>query len=448
MCIDPVPELPFHSIWQLLSENVKIRPDRAAIIGMDMDRDEERVLTYQDLSDHAVRCANYLVDRHGIKPGTHFSFAYGNRAEVLLFYLAGALIGASSVPLDSRRDVAERMAYKLGLTESSVLITHPRGPDQESWGQTIQHLRKRPIRTSIVEFGDRRSLLDEIAGYGSTPRFPTVQNLDSVMLTLFTSGTTADPKGVELTSSNLLFDAFAVQKWLGISSEDRFAAILPLHHINSITFSLSVLQAGGTLILLSEPPRDRFWEFMVKYQITITSVVQKMAYRLLDTRHRFEPYRKHIVLSRIQIGSDTVDPDAARRFIAEFKIPLYQGYGLTEISMRATGVPMDLPWDEYSSLVGRNSIGSPLAGVDVCIMRENGGTASQGEKGEICVRGPIVMKGYLKDSESTARAIRDGWFHTGDIRSVIRVKTGERMFGLLSPSNRVSNRSTVKKHWN
>jgi fatty-acyl-CoA synthase len=154
---------------------------------------------------------------------------------------------------------------------------------------------------------------------------------------------------------------------------------------------------------------------MAKYQVTITSIVQKLAYQLLETREHFVPVRDKVVLSRIQIGSDVVDPGAAEQFIEQYHVPLHQGYGLTEIALRATGVPMGLPWEDYLSLVRSNTIGVPLAGVKVGILKENGQEAKQGERGEICIRGPTVMKGYLKNAQATAKAFEGGWFHTGDV---------------------------------
>jgi acyl-CoA synthetase (AMP-forming)/AMP-acid ligase II len=411
---DP-PEIPVRSVWQMLSDHAQNRPNKPAIMGVDIAAGDEQVLPYQDLLSAVVQCANYLYSQHNVQEHTSFSFAYDNRAEVLVLSLAGALLGASSVPLDTRRDVVERMEYKLGLTEARVFITHPRGSHQEAWALKVKQLKGRTPGARVVEFTRWRSLFKEIANEASVPRFPVVQDRDHVHVTLFTSGTTAEPKGAQLTSANLLFNASAIQRWLGIDHKDRFAAILPLHHINSTTFSLATLLSGGTLVLFSEPPRERFWELMAKYQVTMTSIVQKIAYQLLETRAHFEPLREQVVLSRIQIGSDVVDPTAAEQFVEQYNIPLHQGYGLTEIALRATGVPMGLSREDYISLVRRNTIGVPLAGVNVCIVKEDGTEAEPGEKGEICIRGPIVMKGYLRNPRATAEAFEGGWFHTGDI---------------------------------
>jgi acyl-CoA synthetase (AMP-forming)/AMP-acid ligase II len=412
---DPLPDLPVSSIWQMLLGHRQGRPTKTALVGLDVATGEEQVFSYQDLVSAIVRCANYLFAEYGVRAQGSFGFAYDNRAEVLVLGLAGALLGAASVPLDTRRDVVDRIEYKLRLAHSRVLFTHPCGSHRESWWRKVQQFRDRVPDVQVVRFGGGRSLLDEIARYPSEPQFPVAEGLDHVHVTLFTSGTTADPKGAQLTSANLLYNALAIRRWLRITDRDRFAVLLPLHHVNSTTFSLATLLAGGTLVVLSEPPREQFWELMAKYQVTITSLVQKIVYQLLETQDRFEPVRGQVALSRVQIGSDVVDPQAAEAFIDRFGVPLHQGYGLTEIALRATGVPMGLPRADYLSLVRRNSIGAPLAGVNVSILDEDGQQAGPGEKGEICVRGPTVMRGYLRNPEATARAFQGGWFHTGDL---------------------------------
>ena len=411
------PKTPVDSIWQMLTDHVERQLDKDAIITVDVATGNKLVLSRRELRDAVIQCANYLHTQFGVQENTHFGFTYDNRAEVLILSLAGALLGAASAPLDARRDVVDRMKYKLELTESHVLITHPRGSYKDAWQTKVKQFQEMVPSIPVIEFNDGRSLIDEIAAYDSVPKFRLVETNDHVHVTLFTSGTTADPKGAQLTSANLLFNAQAIKKWLRITDTDRFAAILPLHHINSTTFSLATLLAGGTLVLISEPPKKRFWEIMAANRVTITSIVQRILYELLELQKEFEEVRNDLVLSRIQIGSDVVNPDSALRFIEQYGIPLHQGYGLTEIALRATGVPMDLARDDYLELVRRNTIGMALENVNVAILNEDGHEVEPGEGniGEICIRGPIVMQGYLKNAEATAAVLEGGWFHSGDM---------------------------------
>jgi acyl-CoA synthetase (AMP-forming)/AMP-acid ligase II len=407
------PRPPVASLWQLLSDHATHQPDKPAVMAVDVLTGAVHTLTYAQLRDAVVRCANELHDRYGVRAGGCFGFAYDNRIDVLALELAGGLLGASSVPLDARRDVAERMQYKLGLSGASVMFTQPAGSGEAPWREKVAGLRARLPDLPLVAFEHGSSLLDEIAERAATPAFAPVDDLEHVLITLFTSGTTADPKGVQLTAANLLYNAHGVRRWLRIGRDDRFGAILPLHHINSTVFALATLLAGGTLVLFSEPPKDQFWPLVARHRVTLTSIVQKMLYELLDLP--FEAPRD-LALSRIQIGSDVVDPVAAEHFVEHTGIPLYQGYGLTETAFRVSGMPMDLPWEDYLTLVRRNTIGAALENVEIAIRPLNGaGEAGPGEQGEIVVRGPIVMQGYLKNPGATAEALADGWLHTREL---------------------------------
>jgi acyl-CoA synthetase (AMP-forming)/AMP-acid ligase II len=195
------------SLWQLLSDHAAHQPDKPAVTSVDVLTGAVHTLNYAQLRDAVVRCANELYERHGVRAGSYFAFAYDNRIEVLVLELAGGLLGATAVPLDARRDVVERMQYKLGLTGASVMFTHPAGSGEAPWREKVAGLRARLPTLPLVAFEHGSSLLDEIAGRDAAPAFEPVRDLERVLITLFTSGTTADPKGVQLTAANLLHNA-------------------------------------------------------------------------------------------------------------------------------------------------------------------------------------------------------------------------------------------------
>ncbi len=410
-----VPALPFGSIWELLQGQAGARAGRPAIETVDLATGERTTIAYNELPTAVARCANYLQQQHGVSAGDHFGFIFDNRAEVLLLSLSAAILGATCVPLDARRDVVERMVYKMRVTEAKALLTHPRGSDARAWRAKLARLRTEAPGLRVDEFDERRSLVDAIADRPAAPRFAIASDLSRVQVTLFTSGTTADPKGAQLTGHNLLLNAQGIGRWLHIGPEDRFGAILPLHHINSTVFSLATLLAGGSLVLLSEPPRDAFWDVMADEAITLTSIVQKMLSRILELSDRHSACRQRLRLSRIQIGSDFVDAHDAQAFVEATGIPLQQGYGLTEVAFRATGVPYGLPDDIYRLLVRKNAIGRAIDGSELCVMGPNGEPLGSGDIGELCMRGPMVMAGYLGNPAATEAAFAGGWFHSGDL---------------------------------
>ena len=248
-------------------------------------------------------------------------------------------------------------------------------------------------------------------------------------LILFTSGTTAKPKGARLTLENLMVNAQGIVEWLRMTHEDRFLVQLPLHHINSTTFCLATLLAGGRIVL---PPRyssSHFWEIAAATGATITSVVQTIIFDQLSQKNAFEKIKGTLKLNRIQIGSAPVVASAVQEFIKAFSIPMYQGYGQTETALRVTGVPMDLPPVEYDKLVAENSIGTPMSWADVQIADNAGRILGEGEEGEIIVKGAAVMSGYVGGET----AFRDRWFLTGDIGHYTTI-SGQRFFFLKGRS--------------
>jgi len=255
---------------------------------------------------------------------------------------------------------------------------------------------------------------------------------DGEALILFTSGTTARPKGARLTLDNLLVNARDIAAWLRMVPEDRFLVQLPLHHINSTTFCLAALLAGGSIAL---PPRysaSHFWEIAAATEATITSLVQTIVFDQLIRTAEFEAVKSSLKLTRIQIGSAPVVASAVQEFMRAFSIPLYQGYGQTETALRVTGVPMDLPADVYETMVAENSIGAPMPWAEVEIADAKGNVLGEGGEGELVVRGPAVMRGYVGNEE----AFRDGWFLTGDIGYWKRIE-GRRFFFLKGRSKEI-----------
>ena len=248
-------------------------------------------------------------------------------------------------------------------------------------------------------------------------------------LILFTSGTTARPKGARLSLDNLIVNARAIAQWLRITPKDRFLVQLPLHHINSTTFCLATLLAGGCMVL---PPRysgSRFWDIAANTGATITSVVQTIIFDQLNQKDAFNTVKDKLKLSRIQIGSAPVVASAAQEFMKTFSIPLYQGYGQTETALRVTGVPMDLDKDEFETLAAGNSIGTPMPWADVQIADNAGTILGEGKEGELIVKGAAVMQGYVGGEP----AFRDGYFLTGDT-GYYKTFSGRRFFFLKGRS--------------
>jgi long-chain acyl-CoA synthetase len=198
--------------------------------------------------------------------------------------------------------------------------------------------------------------------------------------------------------------------------------VLPLHHVNSTVFSLTMIMHGGTLILNSRYSLHQFWPVITDEKVTATSIVPTIMHDL--NGHDTVPGNSDLQhLRKVMIGSAPVPSGAACRFVEKFGIPLVQGYGTTEVSLRVSGVPPNLDSATYQHLLQENSIGRELANCNLAI----DGDPKEGELGEILVRGPVVADGYLNQEEATQEAFTPEWFRTGDI-GCWREIAGERYY--------------------
>ncbi len=227
---------------------------------------------------------------------------------------------------------------------------------------------------------------------------------------LFTSGTTGRPKGAALTWENLLWSAIASAFRLGTLPADRWLLTLPLYHIGglSILFRSALY---GSAVVLPVFPEDRFdqealWERLHADRVTLVSLVPTMLYRLLQAHPAAEEWPASLRL--ILLGGAAAPPETLRAAL-EARLPVAVTYGLSEAASQvATASP---------ALTRRKpgTAGKPLAWTEVRIADEAERSLPPGEVGEILVRGRSVMRAYAGERQATARALRGGWLHTGDL---------------------------------
>ncbi|MCH7640826.1 acyl--CoA ligase, partial [Patescibacteria group bacterium] len=403
---------PFKSFVQFLSEKAQRYKDKPAIIYEDFRLKKTIVISYEDFDTYTKILAQNLFLKMNLKSGASISFSLTNSPEIIFLNYAAWSTGLVSVPLDPRRDTIERKIFKLKLTKTKLLITH----DDPQSKKDNKKIKKSVKGIKIIEISDFNAFKEKLI-VGKTPiEKGRNSNLSKDCLVLFTSGTTANPKGVRLSLTNLFANAESVADWLEFNRRDRFYIFLPLHHINATTFVNATFLAGGTLVLSSRYSKSRFWETMAKHSATGTSIVPTIAYDLLSEGGSFKKYRKKLNSVRsIQIGSAPVQPLIVEEFMKRYKIPLYQGYGQTETSLRSTGVPVALSARKFKRIRKLNSIGCELKNTNVTVLNEKGKPAKEDEIGEICVRGPCVMKGYLEDPVATKEVFEHNWLHSGDL---------------------------------
>jgi long-chain acyl-CoA synthetase len=386
----------FGSIAELLDHHARKFGKKEAIVEVNVDSGEKRVISYSELEELAKKTASFLAEK-GVQKGDRIAFAFENTATILLLEFAAGLLGASSVPIDVKRDTPERRKFKLEDSNAKLFFE-----DEE---EVLQKLQDFSLQSSVIFSG---SIQDEY-------------------LLLYTSGTTANPKGVSLKLRSVMANAQGIAEWQQLGKEDRFQIVLPLHHINSTTMSFATLLAGGTVILNSRYSASKFWEVASKYKSTLCSIVPTILHDLLVRKEEFLTKKQPLYFKRILVGSAPVLPDETLKFMDAFDMDVVQGYGQTETALRVTGVPVDLPKNVYRELTRKNSIGKELAYCNVTVLREDGSEAVEKEEGEICIRGPVLGDGYVRNEKETKKAFSGGWFHAEDL-GYYEVIGGEKYF--------------------
>lgn len=407
------PSLPFASLAELLEQHAHAFSDKEALVFLDVDSDTKQTITYHELFTTLKKLSHLLTAKYQMKKGDAIALHLGNSPFLLYFHLAAWINGFITVPLDLKRDTLERKLYKINTTQAKLIVGS--GDPEE------RALQERLPDLSLL-------LEKELTSYSVELELPQT-SLKEIALVLFTSGTTAHPKGVTLTAENILLNADGIADWLQITQRDRFFIVLPLHHINSTTMSMATFLKGGTIVLATRYSRTKFFKLMAENACTLSSIVPTICLDLLSEMDQFQLYKNQLSqVSRIQIGSAPVMQPDVKAFIAAYQIPLVQGYGSTETSLRVSGVkPWGIGNPLYEELVEINTIGSEQKWNNLTVLSPEDSELPEGEEGEICIRGPILTSGYLKDAESTKKAFMRGWFHSGDI-GYWRMVGGEKQY--------------------
>ncbi|HDO21502.1 MAG TPA: alpha/beta fold hydrolase, partial [Nitrospirae bacterium] len=250
-------------------------------------------------------------------------------------------------------------------------------------------------RIDSVNFFDRAELAK-----------PAVASADGVAVIIYTSGTTDNPKGVMLTHDNLFSN---VTSWLEIikqDSQDTMLIGLPIFHIFGLTLTLlTTFYTGGRCVIMSRFTPEGAIELIQRYKATIFPGVPTMFAQILNLQD--VDVSKLISLRFCISGGATMPDEILNAFQKRFKVPILEGYGLTEAS------PLVAINPHGEQKIG--SVGLPVPGIEVKVIDDNKVEVKAGKVGEIVVRGKNIMKGYYKMPDITGKAVQDGWLYTGDL---------------------------------
>jgi len=382
------------NLGTILAASAAERPSHPAL------RMGERVLTYAQL-DRAARAVAAGLQARGVQPGDAVALLIPNVPEFTIAYFGALYAGCAIVPINVLA-AAPEVTYFLEDSEARLLIAHP--------------VFAEPARRGAADAG--RPLL--LAGGG--PGDDTLESLqetdpvgglhataaDATAVILYTSGTTGKPKGAELTHSNLFVNcAFVVPRLVPPSPDQVALATLPLFHsFGQTCIQNATIAQGGTFTLLPRFDAKSAFEILERDRVTIFAGVPTMYFALLH----HEPEREYNLssLRYCLTGGAPMPVEVLSAFERRFGVPVLEGFGLSETSPIASFNMADKPRKP-------GSIGYPAWGVEMAILDDNDGELADGERGEIAIRGHNVMKGYWKRPDASKEALRNGWFHSGDI---------------------------------
>jgi len=403
--------------------------------------------TYGELEDRAGRIGAWLLEQ-GVATGDRVAILADNDAWWIAAYLGALRIGAVAVPLDTAYKGAQ-VATVLDNSRARVLVTTPRYLD------AARDALRRAATTGVtlVLLSGAADAAVDVRAFDVPRAIPPVADAadDAMAVMLYTSGTTADPKGVVLTHGNLDAERAAAFAVVQVTDTDAILGVLPLFHaLAQMANLLLPLAVGARVVFLETISSTSLVAALGSRNITIFACVPQFFYlihqKVMSEIKRKGPFARGLVRGIIALNvrlRDAAGVNPGRRIFARIHQPLGAGmrlfvtggskfdatigrdlyglgftilnaYGLTETSGGAT---IMRPSDRFN-----DSVGEPLPGVEIRILRETAAPSSGGpdagdepDDGEVLIRGPIVMREYFRRPDATAEALRDGWLHTGDL---------------------------------
>ncbi|WP_213423845.1 long-chain-fatty-acid--CoA ligase [Bhargavaea massiliensis] len=393
---------------------VKYYPDKIAVI------DEDKQFTYKEFAERADRLSIALHNA-GIREGDHVAVMLPNTHYMLEAFYGICQIGAVMVPLNYRISPAD-MEYILNHSDSRMLIV------DEEFTAPIKEIEDKlnfdqfvVVKVDGAEHGlpaaDYEAFIGDIPENAEVPEVKIDENQ---LLTLnYTSGTTSRPKGVMLTHRGNYLNAANFMYHLSVRHDDVYLHTLPMFHANGWGGVWAITAAGGTHVCLRKVIPSLILDLFEDKKISLLCGAPTVVNMLVN-----EPKAQEVKITTKPRMATAGSPPAAaliQRAQDLLGLDMMHVYGLTETS------PFILynEWkpefdeksaDEQAAIKARQGIELAFNG-ETKVVREDGTEVDWDgmELGEIVTRGNVVMEGYYKDPEKTAEAIRDGWFHTGDL---------------------------------
>ncbi|MFH1640639.1 MAG: long-chain fatty acid--CoA ligase [Candidatus Omnitrophota bacterium] len=396
------------NLGELLSTSAKEHSNRTAIVF------EQKKISYKSLDELTDSIASGLIGL-GIRKNDKVALLLENSPEFLTGYYSILKAGAIVVPVNYMFKM-EEAKFILQDSQATCIITCAKFVDMAEELRlrvdTLSHIiTTDKVKNEIPDFNDIKK--EDRSSADAIRILP-----EDLAAILYTSGTTGYPKGVMLSHNNLISNAMDSREAIKVTYKDTFICILPLFHSFAATVCMNLPLLVGAKIVISKSVSQfkHVVRSIIKNRVRIFVAVPSVYNILKDTKLSnvfsrllmkfFNPLK--ICVS----GAAALPAETLLGFEKRFKIPLLEGYGLTEASPVVTMNPLR---GERKI----NSIGIPLSkNVELKIIGEKNNVLGPEETGELLVKGPGVMQGYYMQKEATSQVLKDGWLYTGDMAKI------------------------------
>jgi acyl-CoA synthetase (AMP-forming)/AMP-acid ligase II len=398
------------NLSEIVARNARMYPDEPALIERRPSLRLRSEITWREFDERVSRIANALMDR-GVKKGDRVIHWMMNSVSWLEAYFGIVRTGAWAVPLNFRF-TSENLKYCADIVEAKAMILG------EEFTERLEAVRSHLSSIKHYILAGRNApegmeVFEDIIGKASS-KAPAIEIKDEDEAALyFTSGTTGPPKPILLTHKNLEWGAVNQVFEHQIKHDDNFLMCTPLYHVAKTHWLGNLIVGARGTLLLEVNPRNMF-DAIYEEKVTRIFLLVPWAQDILGALERGElkkeDYDDLKCCRRVHMGAQPISPSLVRRWKEHFPHMLYEtDYGLSE---SAGPGPVCLGYDNDHKI---GAIGKAGFNWETRIVNDKDEDVPVGEVGELLLRGNAVMKGYYKNPGETAKALKGGWLHTGDM---------------------------------